>query len=361
MLGAPLAPAYATGSVTGVATGCSGIASCKYSLTDGSGGTGSASTSAFVGGYVGQSPLPFSGGSVTFQLPGEAQATYASGTYSGMAVLDGTSSTAGTLYQTNGTFWATDVNTGLVVTGTTSTIVGISGHSGRGGGNVYTLVSGTISITPITSPLSTATSVSCNPTSTAVNAPTACTATVTNTDGTAVPPSGSITFGSGGGAGAFSSGSCSLAGTGATSTCEVSYTPSPGSEGQQTITADYAGDSNHLASSASFLLGVDARGVSVSLTCASSFRLGRPVACTAWAADASPGTPMNPTGTVTFSIGRAGRFSSTSCSLTENNDVSTCSVTFTPMRIGLYTLSATYGGDPDHSGGTASGTFRVFR
>jgi hypothetical protein len=243
MLSLPLTSAYGDTTVAGTATSCTGVASCSFSLSDGTGNTGAATTTAFVGGSVGQSPLPFSGGSVTFRLPGEALTSSAAGVYSGEAVLDGSSSTAGTLYQTTGTFYATDVNTGLVVTGTTSTVVGIKGHSGRGGGNTYTLVSGAISITSITSPHATTTAVSCSPASTPVNAQTTCTASVTDTDATApVPPSGTVEFGSGG-AGVFSSGSCSLGGTGVTSSCQVTYTPSPGSEGLPAITADYPGDS----------------------------------------------------------------------------------------------------------------------
>lgn len=110
------------------------LASCSFSLTDGNGGTGTAYTSAYVPGYVGQSPLYFSGGYVSFKLPGESTTTYASGVYSGVAVLAGYSSTAGTLYRMNGSFSATDANSGTVVTGTTNTVVGIKGHSGRGGG-----------------------------------------------------------------------------------------------------------------------------------------------------------------------------------------------------------------------------------
>ena len=354
-----LLPVYADGSVNGVATRCSnGIASCSYSLTDAD-GTGSASTNAFVGGYVGQSPLPFTGGSVTFQLPGEAQATYAPGAYNGEAVLDGTSPTAGTLYQTNGTFWATDVNTGLVVVGTTSTIVGIKGHSGRGGGDSYTLVSGTISINPILSPLVTSLVLNCDPSSTPVDFQSTCTVTVTDTDTSApVPPTGSVALTSSG-AGTFSANSCSLVGSGLTATCQVSYTSSPGSEGQQSITANYVGDSVHLGSSASFMLTVGKRSVSTALACTAPFNVGKPTTCMVTVADTSPGTLINPSGTATFSSNRKGSFSSTVCHITENNDVSSCSVKFTPGKVGLYTLTVKYSGDSDHNASATSMTFKV--
>src|ERR1700687_4909544 len=85
VLSTPLTLVSAAAPITGVATSCSGLASCRFSLTDGNGGTGTATASAGVGGYVGQSPLPFSGGYVTFQLPGDALPTTAYGVYSGQA------------------------------------------------------------------------------------------------------------------------------------------------------------------------------------------------------------------------------------------------------------------------------------
>jgi len=359
MLGTPSALVYAAVPITGVATSCGGIASCTFSLTDGNGGTGTATASAGVGGYVGQSPLPFSGGYVIFQLPGDAVPTSAYGVYAGQAVLDGYSQTAGTLYQSTGTFSALDVNTGLVVTGTTSTIVGIKGHSGRGGGNTYTLVSGAISITE--TPLHPTTmTVGCSPTPVAVNAQTACTATVTDTTaGTPVTPTGSVTFGSSG-AGTFSSASCSLSGTGATASCLVGYTPAPGTEGTQTITVNYLGDSIHLGSlAASFPITAEQRSTSTILSCSSPFHVKTPITCTVTVVDTSPGNPLTPSGNVKLAITHKGGSSSKTCSLNENNDVTSCSVTFTPTRTGYYTVKATYGGDSDYFGSTMSQTFNV--
>jgi hypothetical protein len=359
VLGTPLTLVSAATPITGLATHCSGLASCTFSLTDGNGGTGTATASAGVGGYVGQSPLPFSGGYVTFQLPGDALPTYAYGVYSGQAVLDGYSSTAGTLYNTTGTFSALDVNTGLVVTGTTNTVVGIKGHSGRGGGNIYTLVGGTISISE-TSLHTTSTSVTCSPTPIAVNAQTYCTATVTDTIvGTPVTPTGSVTFSSSG-AGTFGSASCSLFGTGANATCLVGYTPASGTEGTQTITANYPGDSTHLGStSASFTITAEKRSTSTSLSCTSPFHINVPTTCTVTVLDTSPGNLLQPSGNVKFASNHPGRFSSTTCSLNENNDIVTCSVKFTPTRTAAYTIKATYVGDSDYFGSTTSQTFKV--
>lgn len=351
----PLNGIYADTTVAGVATTCAnGLASCSFTLSDGSGNTGTASTSAFIGGYVGQSPLPFSGGSVAFRLPGEALTSYAYD-YSGQAVLDPSCTLLGSCYQITGTFYGTDTNTGDIVTGSTYTVVSITGHSGRGGGNTYTLSSGSISITTITTPETTSSALSCQPSSAPVNSQAFCTITVTDTAPTTppVPPSGAVTFASSG-AGAFTATSCTLAGSGAVSTCAVSYTPSPGSEGTDTVTASYAGDTIHLSSSASTLLGVVKRDTSASLYCPGPFHINRASTCTVTLVDISPGTSVDLAGTVKFTGGRYAHFSPTSCSPQENNDVFTCSVSFIPTRPVKITITATYSGSTDYAGSKAT-------
>ena len=203
----------------------------------------------------------------------------------------------------------------------------------------------------------TTTSVSCSPTPISVNAQTTCTVTVTDIDaGSAVPPTGPVKFSSSD-VGTFSVNSCSVIGTGAKVTCHVGYTPSPGSEGKQTITADYLGNNNHRESTANFTLTVGTRSTSTALSCASPFQVNKPITCTVTIADAGAGTPIDPAGTATFASSRPGTFSSTTCALTGSGRTASCSVTFTPTRIGLYALKATYSGDPDHSGSTRSSTF----
>jgi Bacterial Ig-like domain (group 3) len=107
------------------------------------------------------------------------------------------------------------------------------------------------------------------------------------------------------------------------------------------------------------LLTVGTRSASVSLSCVSVFTVNKPIKCTVTVANVSPGTPLTPAGSVTFASNHPGRFSSTACSLSENNDVSSCSVTFMPTRVAIYTLTAKYGGDSDFGGGQASQKFRV--
>src|SRR5881397_1860964 len=72
-------------------------------------------------------------------------------------------------------------------------------------------------------------------------------ATVTDTFSSPTTPTGTVMF-TNTGSGAFTpANSCTLSGTGASSSCSVTYTPS--AAGSQTITGTYSGDSVHPASS----------------------------------------------------------------------------------------------------------------
>jgi hypothetical protein len=101
---------------------------------------------------------------------------------------------------------------------------------------------------------STTTSVECNPSNPASGSPTTCDVTVTDTSSTPSTPTGSVTFSSSG-PGTFSASSCSLTPINGTSSgCSVSFTPS--STGMYKITADYGGDSFHVACSGSVKIKV---------------------------------------------------------------------------------------------------------
>jgi hypothetical protein len=64
----------ASAPITGNFSKCTGLASCTYTLSS-SAGTGNGWTYAAMRGYIGSSPLYFSGGNVYFRLPGEAAST----------------------------------------------------------------------------------------------------------------------------------------------------------------------------------------------------------------------------------------------------------------------------------------------
>jgi hypothetical protein len=98
--------------------------------------------------------------------------------------------------------------------------------------------------------------VSCDPTSIFVGAATTCTATVTDTAAaSASPPSGSVTFGTGGtGVGSFGSGGvCTLAPSTATaSSCQLMYTPLDVGTGTHQVTGSYGGGGSHDPSQGTF-------------------------------------------------------------------------------------------------------------
>src|SRR5439155_494902 len=143
----------------------------------------------------------------------------------------------------------------------------------------------------------TRTSVSCTPTSVPVDAPTSCTATVSDIDvGTTSTPSGTVTFGSSS-SGSFSSTICTL---GASGTCSVTYTPAVVGTGAHLISADYSGDLKHAPSSGSTTVSVTKRSTSTTLGC-DALTVGVLATCTATVSDTDVGTKTTPTGTVSFS------------------------------------------------------------
>src|SRR5207245_888932 len=133
-----------------------------------------------------------------------------------------------------------------------------------GGDTDHTGSSGTDTVTG--TPRSTLTSLSCSPGSVPVNSPSTCTATVADNDsGTTIRPGGTVTF-SGGTGTATAGATCSRPATG-TNACSVDFTPSAGSEGSQTLTGSYGGDTNHSGSSGTFSITAQKRSSSTSLTC----------------------------------------------------------------------------------------------
>ena len=248
----------------------------------------------------------------------------------------------------------------------------LGGGGGGGGGTGGTMVAPVLSDVTIataprgidgrvqiswTPPDPTSTAVSCSPDPVAVDTPTTCTATVTDTaDFPQGPPTEAVFFKSDG-AGSFADfGICELSGTppavGASPSCSVTYTPS--ATGSQTITARYDGDTIHLPSdSPGETLTVTRRSSSTSVSCSpNAVGAGTPTTCTVTVA----GGPPAPTGTVRFGANGPGQFSDGECTLAGSGPSSTCSVTFTPSAMGgtgARMIDAVYGGDAtyDESGG----------
>jgi len=216
---------------------------------------------------------------------------------------------------------------------------------------------GTVSATKRASSIT----ISCSPTTLPVTAPSTCTATVTDTtSGTVVTPTGgTVTFSaSPTTSGAFSpaSGQCTTSG----GTCTVTYTPSAGKEGSVTITASYAGDTDHTSSgpSAGVTLTVTKITTTTSVVCSPNpDNPNSPSTCTATVSNGG-GATLAATGTITFTASPTGQgsFSSTTCTLSSG----ACSVTFTPsVSSGSITISASYPGDTDHTSSGPSSTTLV--
>jgi Flp pilus assembly protein TadG len=154
--------------------------------------------------------------------------------------------------------------------------------------------------------------------------------------------------------------SCTLTkGTGIVNACSFSWTPAKGTEGSYSITATYGGDSTHGPSSTHGSLTIGKRSVSVTVSCTSPYTHSVATTCTVTVTDNSPGTPLTPTGTVTFTSSGPGGFSSASCTLSGGGATASCHVKFTPSSKGSYTVTANYAGDKDHASGAGSITFKV--
>jgi hypothetical protein len=116
--------------------------------------------------------------------------------------------------------------------------------SSYGGDGAHSSSAGSVTLTATVRASSTI--ASCAPTSVRLSASTTCTATINDTTGgAALTPTGNIMWSSSA-AGSFSQASCSLGGSGGSSSCSVIYTASVA--GVHRISAVYSGDANHAGS-----------------------------------------------------------------------------------------------------------------
>jgi hypothetical protein len=132
----------------------------------------------------------------------------------------------------------------------------------------------------------------------------------------------------------------------------VTYTPAPGTEGSQTLKADYAGDVDHTASSGDVTLNATTRSSSIVVQCLETdVAVGVGTTCTATVADTGAGVAVPPTGTVSWSVSVG---SATLTPLTCILNDGTCSVTYTPLSgsEGPQVLVVNYNADLDHAGAT---------
>lgn len=211
---------------------------------------------------------------------------------------------------------------------------------------------------PSPSAHATRTILTCDPGSVAVNQAAQCTATVTDTSSTPTSPTGTVSFTTNSSGTFTPSGSCTLNPTSSSaSSCTLSYSPYLGSDGTHRIEGTYSADSSHFATRGSFNLAVTKRSTSNSVMCAG--HSGK-FTCTASISDTSPGLPLTPTGTVTWtssSTSKKSAFVPPSCTLNGTGPTASCAVSYSnPGKSMSVTITATYSGDAGHFGSTGSTT-----
>jgi hypothetical protein len=202
----------------------------------------------------------------------------------------------------------------------------------------------TLSITPAAEGRTSTTVVHCGPDAPVIGQDVSCTVSVGDFDaGSPVTPTGTVSFTTDG-AGLFGNGNaCTLDAGGSCS--GVTYRPS--AAGTHTLTASYAGDVDHVASTGTTTVAVAKRDPRLELSCALFTSVGKAVGCQVSLYDNSlEGLPGAPTGTVSFTASRAGTFDAPSCTLSAQ----TCSIFFTPTIDGNVTLTGTYSGDAVYKG-----------
>lgn len=222
--------------------------------------------------------------------------------------------------------------------------------------NSASTATGNFSITQET----TTTSVVCTPSTSAYGASVSCTATVNtlNGDVKAGKPSkvksqqasGTVTW-----SGNTGCSSSTLSGDPGTATCSTSSL----AVGSDSVTATYAGDTNHSGSSNSTSQTVTQAATSITVSSVSpaseTFAQDAPVTITAvisWTGSGAAPTASN------VSIGGNGpsSYGTTSCSAPSANTI-TCTNTYTPTlsdAVGSYTESATFSGDGNYTSSSTS-------
>lgn len=158
----------------------------------------------------------------------------------------------GTLSVVDG-FTSQEVNTVTLPNGAVPSAVGVNPLTNT----IYVANDGPLKTLSIISGHATGTSLICNPSGVPVSGQSICTATAHDLSRSgASAPTGIIFFASNG-QGIFNATSCNLTGTGITTTCSVSYSPTAFGSGHQTIFATYGGDHAHMSNSTNTIISLN--------------------------------------------------------------------------------------------------------
>ena len=201
--------------------------------------------------------------------------------------------------------------------------------------------------------LPTSTSVSCSPSSVNPGTSTMCTATVTDTSSTPITPGGPVSFNTNG-AGSFTGSPCNLSGSGVSSSCQASYTPTAVGTGAHVITANYGGDAAHGTSNGQTTVTVTSVPLDPTTThvsCSPASVLDNSATtCTAQVNDTST-VFTTPTGSVSFASDGTGSFTGSPCTLSGVGRLSSCQASYTPSVAGTgsHKITASYAGDSTHN------------
>ena len=229
----------ATRPVSGTVTTCTTSLTCTFTFNT-TAGTGWATST---------------GSLVSFQLPGEAKASYNLTAATYVAKLTGTYT-----YWYVGNFYGTDVNSGHVVYGVTNVNYTITcvGHSGRGGGCTYidTTDNGTI-VFRFTTAEQTSMSVACSPSSINAGSSTKCTAKVVNLWNASNVPTGKVHFATSAYGTYSGKGTCTLNTAG---NCTVTFSAGDNSNGYVPVSVSYFGTSLYYKTAASTTVLVNGGG-----------------------------------------------------------------------------------------------------
>jgi len=154
--------------------------------------------------------------------------------------------------------------------------------------------------------------------------------------------------------GYFAPSDCTLRGNSDLASCSTLFSPFGSITGFYTISASYSGDPSHYGSTTNLTLIVYPAGATMVSCYPSSVEINVTTYCVATVTN-SPDFP-SPTGTVMFSSTGSGAFNPNSCALDSSG---VCSVHYTPEKTGagFTIITAAYGGDSIHAGG--SGTFQL--
>src|SRR4051794_5247276 len=230
--------------------------------------------------------------------------------------------------------------------------------------NGYTLAASSSGLTGATSASfniakrASTTDVACFPNPTALNQPTTCTATVSDTSaGNTTAPTGNVTW-TKSGTGTLGSTSCTLNGSGSSASCSVTYTPTSGSK--HDLTAAYAGDVKHnAASDGKESVTINSLSASTLSVDPASGTLGGTTTLSA-TLKKSDGTALNGK-TVSFQLNGGSVVTATTGSQGVAGVATTSGVSLAGIPVGTYNgaVVATFNGDGTANGSTGSNKLTV--